>query len=65
MRPLCHAQILQRGLLAALNSVLWGPHVLWRLLVKTQTMTKLSGFGEGTDLPYLDHITSTAFPPIG
>lgn len=41
MTPLCHEQVLQRGLLAATSGDLWQALFLEKFLVQTQTVIEL------------------------
>lgn len=61
LRPLCFAQVMQKGLLDEPSSEIWGALFMGRLLVETQKVTELCGFRKGTSILDLQ-CTVSAFP---
>lgn len=60
--PFWHASILQKVLLAALNSKIWGAHSLEKFFAQIQIVIKLCSFGKGTNFSHLEHRAGASHP---
>lgn len=61
MTPLCHEQVLQRGLLAAASGDLWGTLLLEKFVEQTQALIELCNFKKVT---ISSHLKGTTGAPL-